>query len=74
MRLPPVLLPSLAAAALLGSCATAVQGPADMVHRITSSDPTKAYLGMTKAEVIACAGQPYSRYPNARKRDAHLSL
>ena len=60
-----LLLPGLAAASLLGSCATAVQGPADMVHRITSSDPTKAYLGMTKAEIIACAGQPYSRYPAA---------
>jgi hypothetical protein len=60
-----LLLPGLAAASLLGSCATAVQGPADMVHRITSSDPTKTYLGMTKAEIIACAGQPHSRYPAA---------
>ncbi len=60
-----LLLPGLAAAALLGSCATAVQGPADMVHRITSSDPTKAYLGMTKEELIACAGQPHSRYATA---------
>jgi len=66
MRLHFILLfPGLAAAALLGSCATAVQGPADMVNRITSSDPTKAYLGMTKSEVIACAGQPHSRYGGA---------
>ena len=36
-----------------------------MVHRITATDPTKPYLGMTKAEVIACAGQPHSRYPAA---------
>jgi len=60
-----LLLPGVAAALLLGSCATAVQGPADMVHRITTSDPTKAYLGMTKAELIACAGQPHSRYAGA---------
>jgi hypothetical protein len=53
---------SLAAAVLLGSCATAVQGPADMVKHLTASDPASAYLGMTKAEVIACAGQPHSRY------------
>jgi len=60
-----LLLPGVAAAALLGSCATAVQGPADMVHRLTTSDPTKAYLGMTKEELIACAGQPHSRYAGA---------
>jgi hypothetical protein len=36
-----------------------------MVKRLTSSDPAKAYLGMTKSEVIACAGMPHSRYPAA---------
>ena len=56
---------SLAAAMLLGSCATAVQGPADMVNRITATDPTKPYIGMTKAEVLTCAGPPHSRYPAA---------
>jgi hypothetical protein len=65
MRLYLSIAANLAAAVLLGSCATAVQGPADMVNRITASDPTKAYIGMTKAEVIACAGQPHSRYPAA---------
>ena len=65
MRLHLSIAANLAAAVLLGSCATAVQGPADMVNRITASDPTKAYIGMTKAEVIACAGQPHSRYPAA---------
>jgi hypothetical protein len=66
MRLHPVvILPSLAAAALLASCATAVQGPSDVVKQITRSDPTGPYLGMTKAEVIACAGQPHSRYGGA---------
>lgn len=63
MRLHPVLLPGLAAT-LLGAC-SAVQGPADLVTHMTASDPAKAYLGMTKAEVIACAGQPHSRYGGA---------
>ena len=55
------LAASLAAAALLGAC-SAVQGPADVVTQITASDPTTPYLGMTKSEVIACAGPPHSRY------------
>jgi hypothetical protein len=56
------LLPSLAATALLGSCATAVEGPADMVNRITASDPTAPYIGMTKAQLLSCAGNPHSHY------------
>jgi hypothetical protein len=60
-----LILPVLAAAAPLASCATAVQGPADMARQITRSDPTGPYIGMTKAEVIACAGQPHSRYGGA---------
>jgi hypothetical protein len=56
------LFTSLAAASLLGACATAVQGPADMVNRITASDPTAPYIGMTKSQVISCAGSPHSRY------------
>jgi hypothetical protein len=66
MRVRLALIPpALAAAATLSACATAVQGPADMVSQITAGDPTKPYIGMTKAEVIACAGQPHSRYGNA---------
>ncbi len=65
MRVPLALIPVLAAAASLAACATAVQGPADMVNRITASDPTQPYIGMTKAEVISCAGQPHSRYGGA---------
>ena len=65
MRLHLVLiLPSLAAAALLGSC-SAVQGPSDFVTHMAASNPAAPYLGMTKAEVIACAGQPHSRYGGA---------
>jgi hypothetical protein len=62
MRLHRVLfLPGLAAALLLGSC-SAVQGPSDLVTHLAASNPAAPYLGMTKAEVIACAGQPHSRY------------
>jgi hypothetical protein len=65
MRHPVLLVTGLTATALLGSCATAVQGPADIAKQITRSDPTGAYVGMTKAEVIACAGQPHARYGSA---------
>jgi hypothetical protein len=57
-----LLLPGCAAAALLGSCASAVQGPADFVSHLTASDPAARYIGMTKSEVITCAGTPHSRY------------
>jgi hypothetical protein len=55
-------LPGFAAASLLGSCAAAVQGPVDFVSNMTAGDPAARYIGMTKSEVIACAGNPHSNY------------
>jgi hypothetical protein len=60
MRASLVLLPSLAAALIAASCAN----PSATIKAIAYGDPTKPYLGMTKQELITCAGQPYSTYPS----------
>lgn len=44
----------------LSSCGGA--SPTSTLQSIAYGDPTKAYLGMTKSEVMSCAGQPHSRY------------
>jgi hypothetical protein len=59
MRASLVLLPSLAALTT-ASCAN----PSATIKQIAYGDPTKPYLGMTKQELISCAGQPYSTYPS----------
>jgi hypothetical protein len=48
-------------AALAGACANT--GPGDTIAQITAVDYGKPYLGMSKAEVLNCAGQPRSRIP-----------
>jgi len=59
MRASLVLLPSLAALTA-ASCAN----PSATIKQIAYGDPTKPYLGMTKQELISCAGKPYSTYPS----------
>ncbi len=36
--------------------------PTSTLQSIADGDPTQAYLGMTKSEVMSCAGQPHSRF------------
>jgi hypothetical protein len=48
------------AAALLTGCGG--QSAGALVTSLAEGDPTKPYLGMTKAEITACAGMPHSRY------------
>jgi len=55
------LAASLAAALLLASCGGT--SPVATMQSIAYGDPAKAYLGMSKQEVITCAGAPHSRYP-----------
>jgi len=55
------VLASLAASLLLASCGGA--SPVSTMQSIAYGDPTKPYLGMSKQEVIVCAGAPHSRYP-----------
>lgn len=49
-------------AGLLSACAGG-SGPEDAYKRLTTVDYGKPYLGMSKAEVLQCAGQPRSRIP-----------
>jgi hypothetical protein len=56
----------VASVVLTAGLATALQacaysGPRDMYDRLTTKDYGKPYIGMSKAEVLRCAGQPWSR-------------
>ena len=54
------MLASLAAGLLVASCAN----PSATIKEIAYGDPTKPYLGMSKEELISCAGQAYATYPS----------
>jgi len=45
--------------AALGACA--YSGPRDTFNQLTRKDYGAPYIGMSKAEVLKCAGQPWSR-------------
>ena len=45
------------AASLLVACAN----PQASLTTLTASDPAAPYIGMTRAEIIACAGNPHAR-------------
>ena len=34
-----------------------------------AGDPAAPYLGMTKAQIIACAGEPHSRFKSAAEKE-----
>ena len=62
-------------AVLLTACASG-SGPQDMVNQLTRVDQGKPYIGMTKPEVLSCAGQPRSRIaagPNTETLIYHYS-
>jgi hypothetical protein len=52
---------SLLAVLIAGLCASGCQSPRSTLER-TFFDPTKPYIGMTKEQVIACAGKPSGSY------------
>jgi hypothetical protein len=58
MRAALVLRTSLAMGFCLGGC----QAPKQTFERVVYGDPGNAYLGMTKEQIIACAGQPAGSY------------
>ena len=58
MRCLYAILAAHAAALLVGACAN----PSATLKSIAYGDPTQPYLGMSKQEIIACAGQPHSDY------------
>jgi hypothetical protein len=58
----------------LGLTACAYSGPNDAFKRLTTVDQSKPYIGMTKEEVLACAGPPHSLYgsgPNSETLTYH---
>ncbi|HEY6921070.1 MAG TPA: hypothetical protein VI390_05665, partial [Methyloceanibacter sp.] len=34
-----------------------------------AADPAAPYLGMTKAQIIACAGEPHSRFKSGAEKE-----
>ena len=52
---------SLLAVLIAGLCASGCQSPRSTLER-TFFDPTKPYIGMTKEQVVACAGKPSGSY------------
>jgi len=54
------MLTALLPALLVAACGGA--SPQSTLRSIAYGDPAKAYLGMTKSDVIACAGTPHSTY------------
>ena len=57
-RLIAVLVMAASLALALSSCAN----PQATLQSIAYGDPAKPYLGMSRSEIISCAGQPHSRY------------
>lgn len=53
----------LGAAVLLSACGGGGSGPEDAIRQLSQVDYGKPYLGMSKNEVLRCAGQPRSRIP-----------
>jgi hypothetical protein len=62
MRLVGAVLALLAASVSLASC----QAPRQTFDRVAYGDPAKAYLGMTKEQILACAGKPYNSYATGK--------
>jgi len=58
MRVVRAMLAILAAGLGASSC----QAPVQTFERNFLADPAKPYVGMTKEQVIACAGTPSGRY------------
>ena len=58
MRVVRAMLAILAAGLGASSC----QAPVQTFERTFLADPAKPYVGMTKEQVIACAGTPSGRY------------
>ena len=57
MRNAPAMLAIWTAGVVVSSC----QAPVQTFER-TFFDPTKPYIGMTKEQVVACAGKPSGSY------------
>jgi hypothetical protein len=55
-------VPLLVAASLAGLCGAILLISAAYAGFLGGSDPAKPYLGMSTEAIVACAGEPHSRY------------
>ena len=62
----PTQISGLAAALIVAACAGLSPSLVSPAH---GADPASAYLGMTKAEIVACAGEPYARYKSGAEAE-----
>jgi hypothetical protein len=53
---------ALLAISAVGFCLVGCQAPKQTFERVVYGDPGKPYLGMSKEQIIACAGQPSGSY------------
>jgi hypothetical protein len=65
MRHLAAALAMLACPSLLAACAN----PQATLQSLAYGDPAKPYLGMTRAEITACAGMPHSRYASGENAE-----
>jgi hypothetical protein len=59
----------LARLAVAVFCASFALAP---VSTAQGGDPAKPYLGMTQDEIVACAGEPRSRYPSGAQAETFV--
>ena len=50
-------------AILVSGCAGGLSGPEQAIQDLTRVDHGKPYIGMSKQQILGCAGQPRSRIP-----------
>jgi hypothetical protein len=53
---------ALALAAGFAAASCGGMSPEATLTSLASGDPTQGYIGMSKSEILSCAGTPYSRY------------
>ena len=69
MRPSRSFLANLARLAVVASCAGLALAP---ISTAQGGDPAGPYLGMTQDEIIACAGEPHSRYPSGAQAETFV--
>ena len=52
------------AATLAGLCGSAL-----LISAAYAADPAKPYLGMSREEIVACAGEPYAKYKSGAEAE-----
>jgi hypothetical protein len=52
-----------------GTAATLILAASPLLSAAYGADPAKPYLGMSKEEIVACAGQPHARYQSGAQAE-----